>query len=522
VVRAGFRAQRSSTGGGGLSVLTPEAGGEVTIAIDYGYWDLRWWLPRTMVARGIVNIGGMRLPLSYERQYDGYTIEGDPAPLDGATAAASERPCRPSTFVSIEATIGGEPADSLWDRGWESSAARVAEADSASLESGRRCDRSFLVSIPDEVDLIASDFFRTSIYDEDEAVAGEEEMRQLMELLRRIPQPPVGIGSPSVQLLPPELFRFNRVEGISGGARAVLPLGAVALTAELRGGTTGEVGGRFGVSRSTFGLRTELAAYRGIEAVEVAAQPFSLPASVAAFALGRDENDYFRGTGVEVRTSPGVLQRQSWDLRLFAERQSPVSARSDFSLRGMVDGGFEPRANIEAERLNQAGAGLRLRTRIGSDDPARVRAGGELELQGEVGDRTFSRPSLRLDGSVPFGTRSGVAMALAGGTAFGQIPTQRIWQVGGAGTVRGHDPAALRGDTFWMARAELFRGSPALRVGIFGDAGWAGERGRLLGESPIRGLGAGVSLLDNLVRLDLARGIGGGGFRLHLRMGGGL
>jgi hypothetical protein len=31
-----------------------------------------------------------------------------------------------------------------------------------------------------------------------------------------------------------------------------------------------------------------------------------------------------------------------------------------------------------------------------------------------------------------------------------------------------------------------------------------------------------VSLLDNLLRVDLARGIGGGGWRLHLRMGGAL
>jgi hypothetical protein len=39
---------------------------------------------------------------------------------------------------------------------------------------------------------------------------------------------------------------------------------------------------------------------------------------------------------------------------------------------------------------------------------------------------------------------------------------------------------------------------------------------------PILGAGVGVSLLDNLVRIDLARGSGGGGYRLYLRLGGGL
>jgi hypothetical protein len=43
---------------------------------------------------------------------------------------------------------------------------------------------------------------------------------------------------------------------------------------------------------------------------------------------------------------------------------------------------------------------------------------------------------------------------------------------------------------------------------IFGDIGWAGDRTtwRDIG-SPISGVGAGVSILDGLVRLDVARGL---------------
>jgi hypothetical protein len=61
-----------------------------------------------------------------------------------------------------------------------------------------------------------------------------------------------------------------------------------------------------------------------------------------------------------------------------------------------------------------------------------------------------------------------------------------------------------------------------MRLSLFGDAGWAGDGADLWDARPLRGVGIGVSLLDNLVRVDLARGLGGGGYRLHLRMGGGI
>jgi hypothetical protein len=43
---------------------------------------------------------------------------------------------------------------------------------------------------------------------------------------------------------------------------------------------------------------------------------------------------------------------------------------------------------------------------------------------------------------------------------------------------------------------------------IFGDLGWVGDRGRLseVGR-PLSGGGAGLSILDGLIRFDVARGI---------------
>ncbi|MEW5930406.1 MAG: hypothetical protein AB1941_23340 [Gemmatimonadota bacterium] len=530
VVRAVFRLSgtlRASESA--VSVLTPELTTEVDhVAIDYGLLDLRWWLPRTVVARGVVRVMGRRLPLAYERRYEGYSVQGDtlsPAPpADAVSAVAAERPCRPRTFGSITISAGrGDAAarDSAWNAGWERSAARVAAGDTAKAARGEGCDRAFLVTRAEGTDLAASPVFGGSVYEEGEGPVREEELRELAELARGIPGVPWGIARPSVQLLTPELVRYNRVEGLSLGARAVVPLGPAELRGELRAGTTGEVGARLSGARTGGALRAEAAAYRGVEAVEVASQPFSLASSASALILGRDENDYFRGTGAELRFSPPPARPARWDLRLFAERQEPLRARSDASLRGLLDGDFDARGNLVAERIDQAGATLRLRGARG-DDPARLRARAELELHGETGGLTFARPMLRLAADRPLWGGVGFGAALAAGTGVGDVPVQRAWQIGGATTVRGHDPAALRGESLWLARGELTRGSPTLRLSVFGDAGWAGDRGEFWSGRPIRGAGLGVSLLDNLLRVDLARGVGGGGWRLHLRMGGGL
>lgn len=530
VVRAGFRQSRPySSTQAGVSVAIPEAGAELDyVAIDYGLWDRRWWLPRSVAARGVAHFSGRRFPLSYERTYEGYRVTGDtlaaaPTRQSAPEGVAATPPrCRRQIKGSI--TVGdGVQSDSSWEAAWDRQMARMAARDTAKGDSAAAptCTQAFVMSRAPGTDLVGGPAFSAGIYDEKEGAVSEQELRTLTDLVRDLPGTPWSIGRPGVRLLSPELIRFNRVEGLSLGARASLPLGPAELRGELRAGTTGEIGARLAGSHSTAALRTEVAAYRGLEAVAVASQPFSLASSASALLLGRDENDYFRATGAELRLSPAATRSQRWDLRLFAEHQQGVRARTDASLRGTLDDGFDARENVAAERLGQAGATFRLRASRG-DDPSRLRTRAELELHGETGGATFGRPLLRLGAEGPIGGRVGCGLSLAGGTGFGDVPVQRLWQIGGATTVRGHDAASLRGESLWLARAEVNRGAPFMRLSLFGDAGWAGDSAELWEARPLRGVGLGVSLLDNLVRVDLARGLGGGGFRLHLRMGGGI
>ena len=535
VVRAGFRQSRPfSSARPGVTVIVPEAGAELDyVAIDYGLWDRRWWLPRSVAARGVAHFSGRRFPLSYERTYHGYQVTGDtlaaaPTRQSAPQGVAATPPrCRRQIKGSINIGTGVQ-SDSSWEAAWDREIARIAAGDTARSDStaadsaaAPKCTQAFVVTRAPGTDLVSGPAFPAGIYDEKEGAVSEQELRTLAELVRDLPTTPWSVGRPGVRLLSPELVRFNRVEGLSLGARATLPLGPAELRGELRAGTTGEIGARIAGIHSTAALRTEVAAYRGLEAVAVASQPFSLASSASALLLGRDENDYFRATGAELRLSPAATRRQRWDLRLFAEHQQSVRAHSDLSLRGALDDGFDTRDNLPAEQLDQAGATFRLRAARG-DDPARLRTRAELELHGETGGATFGRPLLRLGAEGPIGGGVGYGVSLAGGTGFGEVPVQRLWQIGGATTVRGHDAASMRGETLWLARAELTHGAPMLRFSLFGDAGWTGDSEELRQARPLRGAGVGVSLLDNLVRVDLARGLGGGGFRLHLRMGGGI
>jgi hypothetical protein len=78
------------------------------IAIEYGLWDLEWWLPRREVARGIVQVSRFRIPLSYERAYDDYAVRGD---VVAAGSAPDPAPCL--TEVRYEASTVDAAADSI-------------------------------------------------------------------------------------------------------------------------------------------------------------------------------------------------------------------------------------------------------------------------------------------------------------------------------------------------------------------------------------------------------------------------
>ena len=103
-----------------------------------------------------------------------------------------------------------------------------------------------------------------------------------------------------------------------------------------------------------------------------------------------------------------------------------------------------------------------------------------------------------------------IALSAASGTSVGDVPIQGLWYLGGPASVRGFRTAFLGGQSFWRARAEMGRGTPAFRLVAFSDAGWVGNRENYRLDPSLLSVGGGIATLDGLVRLDLAKAVRGG------------
>lgn len=458
------------------------------IAIEYGLWEMRWWLPRLIAFDGEVRVGPLlNMPVRFERTYSGYRVEGDttglpPVPLD---LVGAPRDCRGDNCVC----------------------------------RGRRCRRVRVVVPDDTASLLVSDLLPHSIFKEGEVLAGEAELEDIRSLLDGLPGAPAERKPPRLYwgIDRPELLRYNRVEGLSVGARAEAELGAYAADLTVRLGVADlEPNAELGFGRELLGQRIRLAGYRRLDAVEPDARPFGLGNSFDALVFGRDDGDYYRAWGGELTGSRAAAGALRVDWRLFAERQSPAASNTSFSLRGLVDESVAFREAFAADEADLVGGRLALRLARGLD-PTGFRWGAELSVDGATGTFRYARPSLGARIDFPFLGPLVGSLEVAGGTSYGSLPAQALWFVGGTRSVRGYDPLTLRGERFARGRAEVATALPAARLALFTDIGWAGDGTYFDADRAIRSAGVGASLLDGLIRFDLARALREPvGWKLHL------
>ncbi|HEX2188426.1 MAG TPA: hypothetical protein VHG51_05980 [Longimicrobiaceae bacterium] len=488
------------------------------VTVEYGLWHQRFWLPRLVAMEGEAQVGKLaRFPLRMEQTYGEYEVEGDPpgtppapttalAPASPDPGAGSGRRC---TSTSVR---GGVLRDSL----------AAAHPDfEVGLEcecSNGRCRETVTLMPRDTQRVVASPHLPPSIFEEGEALVSRAEMDELISLAKQASPAPWQLGGPRLTWAgrAPDLLRYNRVEGLSVGARADWELGRATADATLRLGTADlEPDVVLGATRVGPVSRHRLAAYRRLNAVDGAPRALGLGNSLSALLLGDDEGFYYRTLGAELLRSPVAGRGLGW--RLFAERQTAADKSTDWSLGDLWgDAGF--RGNIAAAEADQAGAALTWRAARGSD-PAGWRGGMDLSLEGSAGTFAFARPSAAVFAGVPLpGGLVGSAEAAAG-TSAGDVPVQSHWYLGGPGTVRGYHLGERAGEAFWRARAEVGRAAPGARIVVFSDAGWAGPRGSWELDPPLLSAGVGASFLDGLVRLDLARALrepAGWGVSLYL------
>jgi len=302
--------------------------------------------------------------------------------------------------------------------------------------------------------------------------------------------------------------RYNRVEGVSlgGEVRWPLGLGYTASGAARIGVADWQPNGELRLARSNGRKTIQAAVFRRLGYVNDFGDPLSLGASMATLLYGRDEGFYYRKLGAEFtwvkETATGQL---SW--RAFGERHDDARKRWNFNLaNAFKDRRFMPDNIIAEEGTVGGGAGewhasygIDPRSWSVSTDLRGEAAGGSFNYARALGEITVSRPLF---------WRLSAAQTVSAGTATDSVPLQRQFFMGGLRTVRGQLAGTRVGDTYWLSRSELGFGNAGAKRTLFLDLGWAGDRADFTKPGrPISGFGAGFSLVDGLIRMDVARGI---------------
>ncbi len=451
------------------------------ITIEYALWDGRWWLPRLLAMDGVATLGSfLEAPLKFERTYADYTVEGD-------TTA-------PAAPVAVAA---------------DDSATLACQGRANCRCEGHRC-RAVAVVIPlDTAALLASPELPASILDDGEALMTHSEMQELGERLRLLPQAPWQPHKPTFNwgLGRAGLIRFNRVEGLSLGARTEWSLSRVTLDGTARVALSdGQPDLEVGLARSSSDNRFRLAFYRRLNGVDPAARSLGFGNSANALFLGRDDGDYFRAQGAELVVRPVGSSAQLFTLRLFAEHQFAAPARTDLSLPHLLHSSHVFRPGIAVQETDEVGMALGLKgARTVGGKGARV--GLDVSLDAAVGRFAFARMAAAARAGAPLGAKLFGAVEAAAGTSDDPVPVQSLWYMGGPATLRGYGGAAAVGPSFWRGRAEVANRLPAARLALFSDLAWAGPRNRFATSRPLVAAGVGASFLDGLIRIDLARAL---------------
>ncbi|MEX1258860.1 MAG: hypothetical protein WEG36_14695 [Gemmatimonadota bacterium] len=439
------------------------------VTMDHGLFDLQFWIPRRA------------------------TFEGE-----GQVAAFARFP------ITIEWTMDqilpNELSDLIPDvipEGWILREAEVERDDEI---------RSITVLVPTAQELARSPELTMGTPSSASAFTPDE-LGALERTLAGLAAPTIFPGVRFAYGLQEGLTRYNRVEGLSTGVSATLPLPRLEIRAEARIGLAdGEPGGELRVRRGSEVRSEELAVYRRLDSSSEWVRPNALATSLASALWGTDFTPFHRAWGVE-----GVLGREgrfvTGELRLFWEAQDTAVRETHAHLARLWTDRDLPENPMAAEG-SWGGAALHLAWDAGRD-PRGVRGFGSVRLEGAGGTSSYGRGWTSAGLTFPLLRRWTGAIEAGIGSSTGTLPPQRSFYPGGPAVFRGAEAGRFAGEAFWFGRAEIGTSLPAIRLVGFADALSVGSRSGFTEGKPEVAVGAGISLLDGIFRLDVARNLRG-------------
>ncbi|HKG90691.1 MAG TPA: hypothetical protein VKA84_02295 [Gemmatimonadaceae bacterium] len=520
------------------AIVSPMRGQITAITIEYGLHadptgTSYWWLPRQRVGEGEAQVSFMHVPFKIEESFRYASVSGVGSPLPDSALAPirvaskeqrdSMRKAADHLRDSLEKGIEKLPTDKR-DSARKEMRRRVAEVRRGEygtpgckegnlaerVEAARRFEETLpvRVRIPCDTALLAhSPDLPASIFEPTDELMGDADREQLMSALDAFNLQPR--FAPQLPTLHYGLYltRYNRVEGFSTAVVAEQRLGA-GYTAQglFRLGTADLTPqAELTVARSAGSRTLQAGVFRRLAASNDWGNPLSFGSSLSGFLFGRDEGFYYYTWGAELVGTGAGNPYFSW--RLFGERQTDADVNTQFSLAKAVNNKrFLP--NVDAESGNVLGAGVRLQRSFGVD-PRGTRLLLDTRGEGGAGDFAYTRGLFDATLSRGFGATLDAAITGSVGSSTGDLPLQRQFFLGGPQSVRGQWAGTMRGDAFWMTRAEVGTGRLGfVRPTVFGDVGWAGARGDWRHPGvPMSGVGVGASIMDGMLRFDVARGL---------------
>ena len=304
-----------------------------------------------------------------------------------------------------------------------------------------------------------------------------------------------------------EALRYNRVTGPSIGAqhdfRLWSPLNTLRVAGRISPGDP-VVGVSAAWRRDAPNGLFELSASRALRDVEPWTSGTGLGNSARALFLGHDDADYYvaeYGGEVSYRPYSGILR--DGRAALAVERQQSASVEDALPLAGR----FQPNPLIS--QGHYARATLEKSWLYGLNGSQRFTIGGDALVWQRVSTG-------RVWASAQVSTRSARTLAMLrvrGGAVTGDDLPQMRFRVGGPKTVRGYTYGWANGRAFWSAQADVeYQVDQWWAPRVFADVG-----GTRFDETPLFGVGVGVSLVSGWVRLELSKGVNrGGGLRFDI------
>jgi hypothetical protein len=492
------------------------------VTLEYSLHDSRFWLPKERIANGSATASFVRVPFELKQSFNYNSVNG------ADTLPKIPMPVRAMPPAGLDSSGIARWRDSVNTAG---RAARRAHRDSIRFKlippDLSVCDTSevrtstahvgesripMAVRTPCNIDSLEhSKYLPPSIFDPGDELFDEKSRQELMnQALSMSAQAPF-LAKMQLRLLPPPrldyglyMTRYNRVEGVSVGAGVEQDLG---------GGYLANLTGRLSTARWSPDLEGSLTrsnltsavsatAYHRLESASDWGNPLSFGSSLSGVLFGRDEGFYYRTTGVSLAAKSEIGAKE--EVRLFVQKEGTADVSTTF---GLMSQNSLP--NIQATNRTYAGGLVSIRASHG-EDPNGFRVFSDLRFEAAKSDSLYGRAALDLTFTQGLTHDVVGALTLAAGSSVGYVPPQRLWYLGGTPTIRGEKPdTAQSGNAFKMVRLEFGKTVQGVRVVLFNDVGWVGDRNRfhITEWPPLAGAGVGTSFLDGLIRFDLARGI---------------